>query len=80
MPRALKVLSQTDNLIRVDTGPCLVCHQGGEMAVRADGYAQWQTDTYIQVALPELSAGEREQLMTGTHPACFDAMFAEDER
>jgi hypothetical protein len=33
----------------------------------------------IQDEFPTLNAGQREQLMTGTHPACFDDMFVDDE-
>ena len=29
--------------------------------------------------LPMFTLGERELLMTGTHPECWDALFAEDE-
>lgn len=34
---------------------------------------------YAQVALPFLSAGEREQLISGAHEACFDAAMGSDE-
>lgn len=35
---------------------------------------------FIQDALPNRTDDERELLMTGTHPACWDAMFPpEDE-
>jgi hypothetical protein len=33
----------------------------------------------IQYAFPTLSAGMREQIISGTHPDCWDAMFADDE-
>ena len=33
----------------------------------------------MQNAYPELPAGLREQIISGTHPACFDALFADDE-
>lgn len=34
---------------------------------------------YIQNAMPMLSAGERETLLSGSHEKCFDEAFAEDE-
>jgi hypothetical protein len=34
---------------------------------------------YIQDAFPTLSAGEREQLMTGIHSECWDKEFAGTE-
>jgi len=34
---------------------------------------------YIQDAFPYLSTGEREQIMTGTHPECWEKMFPEED-
>jgi hypothetical protein len=33
----------------------------------------------VQALFPQLSAAEREILMTGTHPACWNEMFPPDE-
>jgi hypothetical protein len=30
---------------------------------------------FIQEVFPELNANQREQLMTGSHPRCFDKAF-----
>lgn len=43
------------------------------------GYRQWQNGTLIQLALPELSAAQREMLLSGIGPEDFDRMFPEDE-
>jgi hypothetical protein len=65
-------------MITVSTPTCVSCGKGGQVTVPADGYKRWQTDReYIQVAMPDVSAGDREQLLTGTHDTCWKAMFPE---
>jgi hypothetical protein len=78
MPTPLKILSWTHSLITVKTLPCIQCGKSGSMTIRRDGYDRWQKDTYIQDALPELTADDREQLMTGTHGECFEELFREE--
>lgn len=34
---------------------------------------------YAQVAFPELDKALREQIISGTHPKCWEEMFAFDE-
>ena len=63
----------------VRTPPCCCCGRLGEILVSVDGYAAWRDGTLIQDAMPELAPEYREQLMTGTHPACWDAMFGNEE-
>ena len=43
------------------------------------GLEAWESGVLIQDALPELSASEREQLMTGIHAECWDRAFPEEE-
>jgi hypothetical protein len=47
--------------------------------VRRGDLAAWRSGTLIQRAFPEMPADQRELLITGTHPACWDRLFAEDE-
>jgi hypothetical protein len=37
----------------------------------------WQAGKYIQDAMPYLSKGERELLISGTCDECFDKMFGD---
>ena len=39
----------------------------------------YRDGTPVQLAFPAMSADQREMLISGTHPACWTAMFAEDE-
>jgi hypothetical protein len=44
--------------------------------VDEDGYVAWKEMGYnIQDALPDLTADERELLMTGTHAHCWEKMW-----
>jgi hypothetical protein len=40
--------------------------------------ALWKAGELAQRAFPELTAGQREAIMTGTCDPCWDQMFAED--
>ena len=55
------------------------CGQRSELDVNEAAHLAWRHGALIQDAFPGLSPDERELLMTGTHPACWDAMFPEEE-
>jgi hypothetical protein len=63
----------------VRTPPCFACSKPGSISVERSGFAAWQAGALIQHALPALSAAERELLISGTHPACWDALFPEED-
>ncbi len=64
----------------VTTPTCIHCRETGELIVDKEKYKEF-TETprhlrrLIQDIFPEHSRGEREQLLTGVHPECFDDMF-----
>jgi hypothetical protein len=60
-------------------GLCRVCRQPQTMMVNKLGLRMWCDGEYIQTALPNLSAGEREFLMSGTCDPCFDKLFKEED-
>lgn len=64
-------------LIRTET--CQVCGQASVVAVSDEGYEKWKAGAFVQDAFPELAAGARELLISGTHPECWDVLFADDE-
>ena len=72
-------------MLRISTPKCMKpgCTRPEEVLIPArmkQGYMDWVTGRkHIQNALPEVSAAEREQMKTGTHPECWDEMFAELE-
>lgn len=60
----------------------ITCHTCGEMrslVVPRAGYNEWKGGTLIQKALPQMSVGDRELMISGTCSDCFDRMFEEDE-
>lgn len=65
--------------VRVATTRCIVCREPGTVVVPVAGFQRWVAGAHAQDAFPALSAGEREQLITGTHPACWDDIFTDDE-
>ena len=61
------------------TRPCTHCGSASTLTVDADGYRQWRSGAYIQEAFPDMDADTRELLVSGTHPACWTAMFGEEQ-
>lgn len=61
------------------TPECSMCGLSDTLPVTAeelDALRKWKNrEMFIQDALPNRSADERELVKTGTHPACWDAMM-----
>ena len=58
--------------------PCVACGIPADPArVPTDRYLAWQAGAKIQQIFPAVPADEREVMISGTHPACFDAMWGE---
>ena len=58
------------------TSRCPYCGQHGSVLFNLDDLARRAAGDLIQVAFPELPEGLREQIVSGTHPDCYDALFA----
>lgn len=61
-------------LVTVTTRPCMMCGETSEMVLDLDKVNRWQRGEFVQNVFPELSAAERELLISGTHGHCWDAM------
>ena len=61
------------------TKPCIHCNETSTLTVDADGYRQWVSGALIQDAFPDMDADNRELLISGIHPACWDTMFGEEQ-
>ena len=59
--------------------PCVKCNELNEIHADLEGFISWQQGELIQNALPELDADQRELLISGICPKCFDEMFPSDE-
>ena len=59
---------------------CMLCGKPNGITVSLEGYNKWKVGgMFVQDAFPELTADEREVLISGSHPDCFDEAFAEDD-
>ena len=59
---------------------CPICHHANEVMVNEEDYLAWAFDgELVQNAFPYLSADEREMLISGICPTCWDKMFDEDD-
>jgi hypothetical protein len=60
--------------------PCRCCDQETDLTVNVNGFFDWMhRGELIQDALPELSADERELLISNTCPKCWNEMFPPEE-
>jgi len=61
------------------TPECFHCGKPGSVQIESteytSGWAKRQAGELIQHCFPSLSSSEREQVLTGTHPKCWDEMF-----
>lgn len=59
---------------------CIHCKQTSKILLDgAQYYAYFMQGKRIAEAFPNLSLEEREHIMTGTHPKCWEEMFADME-
>lgn len=63
--------------VMVITVPCRYCEERGSVQVAKSEWDAYVSGAKAQFAFPGLSAGLREQIISGVHPACFDRMFEE---
>lgn len=63
-------------MVDVLTPPCMMCSLGGVVTVPAPALDAYRAGALAQQAFPMLSADEREQLISGTHAACWDALMS----
>ena len=61
--------------VRVD---CRICSNEFTLQVNQNDLKDWQEGKYIQDAMPYLSAGERELLISNICEECFTNLFAEE--
>jgi len=60
----------------VETKKCIVCGDASLIEIDQAQFDRWQNGELIQTVFPEKTASQRELLITGTHPMCWNKMFA----
>ena len=65
--------------VMVNTPSCFHCGLTGQVNVMRRDLERWQGGELIQRAFPEMTPDVREQMISGTHPECWDAMMGEVE-
>lgn len=58
---------------------CPFCAKAREVEVNEQDYWDWEDGTLAQDAFPYLDPEEREVLITGICPTCWDSMFGGKE-
>lgn len=64
--------------MRVD-GPCIYCQAPHSLILDADALMRFRAGGFAKDCFPELSADQREFLISGICGKCWDELFAEDE-
>ena len=59
----------------VETPTCTWCGYKGELEVPMSGLVARRGGALIQDAFPEMQRPQREQIVSGTHPECWQEMF-----
>jgi hypothetical protein len=67
------------NMITFTTPACPECSKTSEFTLDAEEVRRWQAGEFIQDVWPQMPPNQRETLISGTHPKCWDKMFPEDE-
>lgn len=67
------------NIVSLKTKPCLVCGKEGYVDVYYEDVTRYINGAKVQDAFPYLPAEQREMIISGTHPACFNEIFPPEE-
>lgn len=54
---------------------CPICGKEVEIEVKSEDYFYWQQGAVIQDAMPYLTPQEREMLISGVCPTCWEDMW-----
>jgi hypothetical protein len=61
------------------SGNCIVTGKLYKVEVEESAYERWNAGAFIQDAMPHLSEGDREFLISGTSPEGWDELFKYDD-
>ena len=67
------------NAVIMKTPICGVCNNYELISLDREAAEKWAAGGLIQECFPTMTAAEREVLITGIHPACWDSLFPEED-
>ena len=66
------------NTIIVRTKSCTVCGEYEVWSLDRELVTRWQGGENIQDVFPDMTVGDRELLISGTHATCWDKLFPKE--
>ena len=70
-----------DDIVTVPTDKCIICSQEGTIEVIRKDWHEYQWDMPrkdVKDYFPYLDKSGWEQIISGSHPKCFDELFGEE--
>lgn len=67
-----------EDMVIVATPRCVMCGKYGSVSMDRIEYERWKGGELLQYAAKSLSADEREQVLTGTHPLCWYQLIGDE--
>jgi hypothetical protein len=67
------------NTIEVETSPCFGCGLTTWFSMTQEQYNAWKQGVHVQTIFPDWSPEDREMLISGTCPDCWEEIWAEEE-
>lgn len=61
--------------IKFTSRPCMQCGKTSTLTLDKKAFEAWQKTVHVQKAFPNMTAAEREILISGTHDECWKKMF-----
>lgn len=61
------------------TPVCMGCDKSSRFELDKDDVDRWRAGEYIQNVWPDMTAEDRETMISGFHAECFDALFADED-
>lgn len=58
---------------------CPICHKLQTIEVQVSQYNRWMAGENIQIAFPNLTPDQREILMSGICPECWEKIFPDED-
>lgn len=58
---------------------CPMCREEYSVTVSGKDFDRWKSGVHVQDAFPYLNADDRERLISGICPKCWEETFGEDD-